>query len=1143
MERSDSFGYWLRRRRKARDLTQQELADRAGCTAAMIRRIEADERRPSRELAARLADLLAVPADERAAFLLAARAQGRVDQLAIAPTPLVAHPSGTLTFLFSDIAGSTRRWEQHPSAMSAALARHDALLRAALEGHGGTVFKTVGDAFCAAFPTAGAALAAALSAQRALQAEAWEVFGLPADAPLAVRMALHSGAAESRDGDFFGSTLNRVARLLATAHGGQILLSLAAAELARDHMPPDIALRDLGQHQLKDLTRPEQIFQLAVPDLPADFPALRSLDARPHNLPAQPNQLIGRQQECEELVALLRRPQSRLVTLTGPGGTGKTRLALQAAAELFGDFADGVWFVDLAPVSDPQLVLPAIVRTLGLHQGGEVSVHLHLAAYLKGRQTLLLLDNFEQVLDAAPELAALLAAVAGLKLLVTSRAVLHLQAEQEYAVAPLSVPVSQLAPVTPAWLRQYEAVQLFVERACAARPDFAVTNENAPVVAAICAHLDGLPLAIELAAARVRTLSPAALLTRLGKRLEALTGGPRDLPARQQTLRATIAWSYQLLDPAEQTLFARLGVFLDGWTLVAAESVASDEQLAAEKILGLLEGLVEQSLVKLAVEATDEPRFTMLETLREYALEQLTAQGEQEELRRRHAQYFVTLGEQAEPKLHGPEARAWMDRLEADQDNLRAALEWSRTTGDAQRGLRLAKAVWWFWELRGHRREGRALLDALLALPEEEEPSAVRGWALAGAACMANSVTDTVRSMPAIEACLALAQRLEDERLIARALTERAFVSYTRGELAAASEDLAQSLALARGVRDERWSAVVLWEMARIEIIQVRKEQLLAESLARARAQGDTHLVAAVISDLGLLALERGDQSMAERLLGDADALADELGDLRTGGFARLSLGDLALSQWKLNEAGERFRESLELGRRTNETILIAFSVHALANTMLWSGDPAGAERLLSREVEGLPREHDRAWAEVYLGLAAEAQGRMEEAERFLAAGLAKFRAIPWARGTARALRGLADLALRRNHQAQAAALLAESLTIYKQQENAFGIAACLVSLASLMEQKGSLTEAARLWGAAKALGAGERPERTEYQYDDRKQITAAYARLATREHAVDWAAGRNLTLDAATTEALWLLNSLTSDGEHQSGSKPHQSN
>jgi len=479
-------------------------------------------------------------------------------------------PSGTVTFLFTDIEGSTQLWEQHPQAMPSALARHDAILREATAAHGGVVFRTVGDAFCTAFASAPAALRAALDAQRALHHQDWGAVG-----PIRVRIALHTGAVAIRDAEYQGQPLNRIARLLSAGHGGQVLLSAATQELARDLLPPDAELRDMGVHRLKDLTHPEQIFQLVAPGLPADFPPLKTLDRRPHNLPAQPTALIGREQAIATVCSLLRRADVRLVTLTGPGGTGKTRLALQTAAELLEQFGDGVWFVNLAPISDPDLVATTIAQVLGAREHDNRPLLEQLKAYLREKRLVLLLDNFEQVAEAAPLVSELLAAAPGLKALATSRMPLHLSGEHEIAVAPLALPPSERSNVQT--LTQYEAVRLFIERAQAVKADFAVTNANAPAVAEICERLDGLPLAIELAAARVKLFPPQALLARLSSRLQLLTGGARDLPERQQTIRNTIDWSYQLLGEDEKRLFSRLGVFVGGWTPEAAETVLRTE--------------------------------------------------------------------------------------------------------------------------------------------------------------------------------------------------------------------------------------------------------------------------------------------------------------------------------------------------------------------------------------------------------------------------------------------------------------------------------------------------------------------------------------------------------------------------------------
>jgi len=623
---------------------------------------------------------------------------------------MAGSPTGTVTFLFTDIEGSTKMWERDAATMQAALARHDEILQRAIEANGGYVFKTVGDAFCAAFVSTTDALDAALQGQRTLLAEGWDE-----GCVIRARMALHSGEAEERAGDYFGPTLNWVARLLSTGYGGQILVSRAARELAGDRLPPGTSLEDLGEKRLKDLTRPERIFQVLAPELPKDFPALKTLDARRNNLPAQPSALVGREREISEVCGRMREPGIRLLTLTGPGGTGKTRLGLQAAADLLDEHRDGVFFVALADINDTALVPTAMAGPLGVVESAELPLEDVLKEYLGRRELLLVLDNFEQVLDAVPLVGKLLSVCPKLKVLATSRATLRLNGEQEYPVPPLTLPdPGRLPPVE--MLERYEAVRLFAERARAVKPGF-VLDGDAPAVAEICARLDGLPLAIELAAARTRLLPPKAMLKRLGDRLKFLTGGARDLPGRQQTLRGAIDWSHDLLDEEDRHLFRRMSVFSGGRTLEAMEAICDAE--GDLDVLAAVESLLEKSLLRQEEGSEDEPRFVMLETIHEYAREKLEDSGEAVQTRRLHAEYFLALAEEAEPEFVGPDQIAWMDRIEAEHDNMRAALSWCMERRE-EWALRLAGALEVFWIARCHFSEGRRW--------SEEALTKVEGW-------------------------------------------------------------------------------------------------------------------------------------------------------------------------------------------------------------------------------------------------------------------------------------------------------------------------------------------------------------------------------------------------------------------------------
>jgi predicted ATPase/class 3 adenylate cyclase len=796
-------------------------------------------------------------------------------------------PSGTVTFLFTDIEGSTKLWEERPEVMRLALARHDALLREAIEQYNGVVFKTIGDAFCAAFPTAPEALEAALSAQKSLY-EARADDG--SDLMLKVRMALHTGTAEQRVGDYFGLSLSRVARLLAVGHGGQTLLSDVTHDLCRDTLPSDASLRLLGEHRLKDLFRPETVFQLLHPQLPVEFPPLRSLDnpALPNNLPMQVTSFIGREKEIGEVQDLL--SKTRLLTLTGSGGCGKTRLSLQAGAEVLEVYPDGVWFVELAPLSDSMLVMQSVAQVVGVKEEASKPLQQTLCEFLKIKRLLLVLDNCEHLLTACAQLAdALIRSCTHIKILASSREGFGIAGETTYRIPPLSMPDPKQTS-TPTSLSQYEAVLLFVDRATAALPTFTVTNRNAPALASVCHHLDGIPLALELAAARVRSLSVEEIEARLGQRFRLLTGGNRTALPRQQTLKALIDWSYDLLTEGEKTLLHRLSVFAGGWTLTASEAVCSDVGTREEaqgkspdavsphsssliphpriedwEVLDLLTSLADKSLV-LYEDREGQGRYNLLETVRQYAREKLRDSGEEQTTQERHLAYFLALAEETFEKRYSMESPLQMDTLEREHDNCRAALDFCVVSADAQTHLRLVGAIHWFWLIRGYYREGRARLDDALSRPDAQEITTPRARALNGAALLATFQNDSQAARPLLEQSGEIWRTLGEKRSLAMVLNNLGMLERQecRYDLAQAFFD--ESLALMRDLNDQAGMALVLGGhglLARMQNDPARARLLLEESVALSRETGNLYVLEIVLGALAYVAMQLGDYATA----------------------------------------------------------------------------------------------------------------------------------------------------------------------------------------------------------------------------------------------------------------------------------------
>jgi predicted ATPase/class 3 adenylate cyclase len=781
-------------------------------------------------------------------------------------------PTGTVTFLFTDIEGSTLLLRELGDRYADVLRDHGRILREALGYEGGVEIGTEGDSFFAVFDSPTAAVRAVIETQRALASHTW-----PEGAEVRVRMGLHTGEGTPVGTGYIGLDVHRAARIGDAGHGGQILLSGTTEAMIRHNLPQGVELIDLGEHRLKDLPHPERLYQLTIDGLPTEFPPVRSLDARPNNLPAQLSTFIGREDVIREVQEALQ--STRLLTLTGAGGTGKTRLALEVAHRELPAFPDGVWFVDLSTITEPSVVPTEIAIAFDLTRAPGASVFECLEAHLRDRALLLILDNFEQVLDAALAVEHLLSHASGLKVIVTSRSVLSVYGEHEYPVPPLRLPEPDQSPDLAA-LAQSEAMSLFLDRARAVRPDFELTRENATVVAEICRKLDGLPLAIELAAVRMNVLTPQTILPRLDERLSLLTSGPRSLPERQRTLRGAIDWSYQLLEESERRLFARLATFWGGGTIEAIEAVGGSE--IGGRVLDLLGDLVDNSLLRRTETLTGEIRFQMLETIREFATERLEAEPDAAEVRERHARHYLALAIEAEPHLIGADQKEWLDRCDREHDNIRAALAWSIQAGEVRAGQEAAGALWRFWHQRGQLPEGRRKLEQLLQAAGGEGHTPERIKALTGAGGLAYWQNDYPATERFYKEALEIAQELNDPRSIAEGLFNLSFVDRIRGDAEGGMAKLRRVLEMARSIDERQLAADSLFLLGSHEIREGRPEDgfpMLEEALTIFRELGNLFATADSLSGLGSYYRLIGESEAADTAQREALEIFVEVGN------------------------------------------------------------------------------------------------------------------------------------------------------------------------------------------------------------------------------------------------------------------------
>jgi predicted ATPase/class 3 adenylate cyclase len=817
-------------------------------------------------------------------------------------------PQGTISFLFTDIVGSSRLWEKFPQRMGAALARHDELIRAATEEHDGYVFKTVGDSFCVAFCTPQQALLAAIAAQQAIASEDWSAVG-----SLIVRMGIHTGVAEFRGGDYFGGTLNRAARIEAAAHGAQILLSQVTVDLLEDEHFATAVFKSLGNHRLRNLDRPEHLFQAVVAGLRDIFPPPRSMEILPNNLPVQSTSFIGRDREMEAIRHLMER--TSLLTLIGTGGTGKTRLALEAGARMINEFPAGVWLIEFAPISDPTRIVEVVTMVLDIREEPDQPLKTTLLNSLRDRELLLIFDNCEHLLAATSSLAAeLLRTCPRLKILATSRHSLGLAGEQTFPVPPLGMLdmriQEQHGPIVAETLSQYDAVKLFIERATAVRPDFRVTNANAPALAEVCSRLDGIPLAIELAAARVRVLSLNQIAMRLNDRFHFLRGGSRNALPHQQTLQALIDWSHDLLSDQERIVFRRLGAFVGGRTLAALETVCAGDGVEDYDILDLVQQLVDKSLVTVERDTTGEPRYTMIESVWQYAKEKLESSGEEQAIRQRHMEYFLAWAEKAEPYFEGPDQKVWLDRGFNETLNFRGAAEWALSTGNIEAGLRFVSALHRMIEVRGNASRALELVRKLFAHVDDSISPKILADACVSAGRLAWAVDDYIEARQYHARARSLYDSIHDEKGSALCSLLTAFLD--------------------RGDRDP-----------------VSADKNFRRALEISERIGHLYVQAACESGLGSLALDRGDLEEARRMKEESLVHYERLGDQWVIGLILWGIAKVSIAQGDLERTRSSLDQWLQIAHELGNRWSLPYILDCYGELALLRNDAPRAARIL----------------------------------------------------------------------------------------------------------------------------------------------------------------------------------------------------
>jgi len=860
-------------------------------------------------------------------------------------------PSGIVTFLFTDIEGSTKLFQEFPDTYPDALLRHNAILQNAVESNNGFVFKTVGDAFCCAFQNAEDAVKSAVDAQIKLKSEKRD------DLEIKVRFGINSGKSEWNGTDYMGYlTLARSARVMSAANSEQIIVSNSAYELCCDIFNSakenDVTFRDLGERRLKDLIQPMKLYQVLVPDIPSEFPPLNTLDARPNNLPVQLTSFIGRSEEIIRIKELLN--QTRLLTLTGSGGSGKTRLAMQVAGDVIDEFANGVWIIELASLSEGSLLPLAIAKEFGLKEELNRSPEETLLEYLKDKDMLIILDNCEHLIEKCAELTeSLLCNCTGLKIIATSRESLRCLGEQTHRVSSLEFPDPR-EKTTPEKLSQYEAIRLFIERALAVNSAFRVNNNNAPALAEICYQLDGIPLAIELAAARTKILNVEKIHERLNDRFRLLTGGKRTALPRQQTLTALIDWSYDLLSDEEKILWNRLSIFSGGWKMEAAEEICSDGMISENDVMDIINSLTEKSII---IYNEDKTRFTMLETMRQYGEEKNKEKNEIKKLSDKHLQYYLKLAESLNKMIRELDS---LQILDNEVGNIEKSLNWAVENNYTEDGLKLALAMGKFWQLRGYLSDGIHRFESVIPGNPETKDS-LYSKVICQLGNFARLKGDFDRARKLLEESLQISRDIKDNTSIKDALVRLGILEYDQGRYAEAAKLYEESLIINREAGDKLRIAIVLNNLGNVYSNQGEYSKAInhyEESLATRREHGDLLGIAICLNNLGIIAYEQGEYEKSTNLLQESLQLRIQMGDREGTAITLMNLGNTSYNQGEYLKALGLYKESLEISRETENKSCIADCLYYLGNVLIEQKDLVQASKfyteslVISREMK-----------------------------------------------------------------------------------------------------------------------------------------------------------------------------------------------